>query len=65
MAIDADVDIGVDCDSCGEHANVDVSNVVHERMQRRGWDMNSEHGDLCPKCAESAANNKIDRGEGD
>jgi len=57
MAVDSHVDIGVDCDDCHVHANVDIGNVVHERMQQRGWDMNGEHGDLCPKCAEKHDDN--------
>jgi hypothetical protein len=52
MAIDPTLDIGVDCDGCGTHANVDVSNVVHERMQQRDWEMGGQHGDLCPECVE-------------
>lgn len=49
MATD-NLDIGVDCDECGTHNNVMCDTWVNQRMGERGWQMNSEHGDVCPEC---------------
>jgi hypothetical protein len=51
MAIDDALDVGIDCDECGEHENVDVSGYVHEQLRKRGWKLNTSEGDLCMGCA--------------
>lgn len=50
MAIDSNLDIGADCDSCGQHANVMVDTWVSDRLRERGWSLNTTEGDLCPCC---------------
>lgn len=50
MSVD-DLDIGADCDNCGQHTNVMADTWVHQRLQERGWELNTAEGDLCPKCS--------------
>jgi hypothetical protein len=51
MAIEDALDVGIDCDECDAHENVDVSNYVNERLRKRGWKTDTACGDLCPLCA--------------
>ena len=44
-----DYDVGIDCDECGAHTNVDVMGAVDERLRRRGWKTDPHK---CKECVE-------------